>query len=116
MKLRCAWVSRHMPTKPQLRSLCAYDVRIINPPGRLWSAADALVLSQNACGGWPDLFVVVMPLSMLKTLLEKIDGRAPVVRAVVKLREDPVWTGHWEQVTCVQVSTQEWLPERKEVR
>lgn len=112
---RCAWISRHPPLPGQRADLKDYRIIQINPPGRLWSAADAIVLSQNACGGWPDLFVVVMPLLMLKAFIEKVDGRAPIVRAVINRRLNPIWTGHWEEVTCVHIALQEWSPARKEV-
>jgi len=107
---QCAWISRHPPLKAQRESLAAYRIHQINPPGRLWSAADAVVLAQNVCGGWPDLFVVVLPVIMLKQLVELVDGRAPVLRSVVKPWEDQPWSGHWHQVTSVQINTREWFP------
>lgn len=114
---KCAWISRHQPLTAQRKSLADYQIIQINPPGpRLLSAADAIALSQTACGGWPDLFVVVMPVLMLKQFCERVNGHVPIVRSVVKPDQNPSWSGHWEQVLAIQFVTQEWLPNRKEVR
>lgn len=115
MKKTCAWISRHDPLRDQKANLADYRIVKINPPGRLWSAADAIVLSQNACGGWPDLFVVVMPVIMLQHFITLVDGRVPIVRGVYDRRKSHFeWTGRWEQVKAVNIVTQAWSPGRKE--
>lgn len=113
---RCAWISRHTPTREHRVSLNDFQIVQINPPGRLWSAADAVVLSQSACQGWPDLYVVVMPVPMLKRFMWLVNGRVPVIRSVMDHNRN-LWTGHWEQVLAIDiVKTQEWTPCGKETR
>lgn len=106
----CAWISRHPPLAEQSKNLKDYRIIMINPPGRLWSAADAIALATNACKGWPDIFVVVMPLLMLKQFVEQVDGRAPVLRSIVHIEKNPPWIGHWEQVLSVKIDSKRWMP------
>lgn len=112
----CAWISRHPPTAEQRKSLADYRIILINPPGRLWSAADAIALSETGCGKWPDLFVVVMPVMMLKRFCELVNGRTPILRSIVKHEKRPTWSPPWEQVIAVHFVTQTWTPDRKETR
>lgn len=112
---RCAWISRHVPTHEQRIALKAYRIYQINPPGRLWSAADAIVLSQNACGGWPDLFVVVMPVIMLQHFVNQVNGHVPIVRGIFTKIGTPEWTGKWEEIKAIHIVTQDWTPNRKEL-
>lgn len=111
-KMRCAWLSRHAPSPAQRRSLSAYDIHQISPVGRFWSAGDAVALAHNRCGGQPDLYVVVMPLTMLKSFLTLVDTRqTQVIRAVMDFDcNPPRWTGRWEQLYRVQLVRQEWTP------
>lgn len=104
MKKNCALISRHPLSAEQRASLKGYRILQINPPGRLWSAADAIALSQNACGGWPDLYVVVMPLMMLKSFVEQVNGTVPI------LRQTPDFSGQWVRVTGVHIVTEIWTP------
>lgn len=108
----CAWVSRHPATHEQRASLKAYHIIPINPPGRLWSAADAIALSQTACGGWPHLFVVVMPMLMLQDFIWRVKGHVPVIRAVMDYKTT-TWSGQWEQISAIQIFTQVWTPEKE---
>lgn len=112
---RCAWISRHSPTFEQRVSLEAFQIVQVNPPGRLWSAADAVALSQSACQGWPDLYVVVMPMLLLQNFVERVQGHVPIVRAVMDSRSNR-WTGHWEKIAAIHIVTEEWVPSRKESR
>lgn len=109
MKKKCAWISRHDPSNDQRVSLREYDLFKIDPDGRLWSAGDAIALSQRACGGWPDLYVAVMPMTMLRKFVGQVNGRVPIIRAVYY---GPTWTGHWQEVIEIKYVTREWIPER----
>jgi hypothetical protein len=112
----CAWISRHPPTESQRHSLSGYQIIQINPPDRLHSAADAVALSQTACGGWPDLYVVVMPIMMLQSFVERVNGQVPILRSVVKQECSPQWDGRWEQIISVEIVTKAWSQSRKETR
>lgn len=112
---RCAWISRHSPTFEQRVSLEAFQIVQVNPPGRLWSAADAVALSQGACQGWPDLYVVVMPMLMLQHFVGRVNGHVRIIRAVMDFKSN-TWTGHWEEIKAVRIVTEAWIPDRKEVR
>ncbi len=105
----CALISRHQLSAEQRSSLREYRIIQINPPGRLWSAADAIALTQTACKGWPDLFVVVMPLKMLKTFVEQVNGQVPILRQTID------FSGTWERVTAIRIMTEQWTP-GKDVR
>lgn len=106
---QCAWISRHDPSNAQRSSLRDYTIHKIDPAGRLWSAGDAVSLSQGACGGWPDLYVVVMPMTMLRRFAGIVNGQVPIIRAVYY---GPEWTGHWQEVLEIRYVTREWIPER----
>ncbi len=79
-KLKAAWLSRHAPTPAQRACLSQYTIVQVNPPGRFWSPVDALMSSQRLCGGKPDLYVVVMPLAMLRNFVP-LAGNVPVIQA-----------------------------------
>jgi hypothetical protein len=104
----CALISRHPLSAEQRASLKEYKIIQINPRGRLWSSADAIALSQTACGGWPDLYVVVMPLMMLKSFVEQVNGLVPI------LRQTPDFTGHWVRVTGIHIVTEQWVPKGRQ--
>lgn len=112
---RCAWISRHIPSHDQRVSLGSFQIVQVNPPGRLWSAADAVALSQSACQGWPDLYVVVMPMLMLQHFVMRVSGHVPIIRAVMDFKRN-AWTGHWEEIKAIHIVTEEWLPGGKEIR
>lgn len=108
----CIWLSRHVPTPAQRRSLAGYVIHQINPPGRFFSAVDALVMVENAAraAGGMDVIVVVMPYGMQKHFLELVNGRAPVLRAVFNRRCDPPQFMGWKELVAFQVIERDWLP------
>lgn len=112
----CAWISRHPPTESQRHSLSGYQIIQINPADRLHSAADAIALSQNRCNGWPDLYVVVMPLMMLQAFVERVNGQVPILRSVVKQECAYQWSGRWEQIVSIEIVTRTWPQSRKGTR
>lgn len=115
-KKRCAWISRHKPTKAQRRDLvkAGYTIRQVNPAGRVWGAKDAWMLAQNACGGFPDLCVVVLPIDILRAFLTLVAGQTLVVQAPARQTgpgvHDWEWLGHWLEVHRVVVETSVWRP------
>jgi len=112
----CAWISRHKPTRAQEADLKrgGYIIRIVNPPDRITSSRWAWTLAQNACGGIPDLVVVVMPLNILNYFLREVSEQTVVVRAPAQksgeYAHDWEWSGHWQRIKAVKVVTEPWSP------
>lgn len=105
-------LSRHPLTPAQRKNLPGYVVHQVHPPSRYWSADDALAMAQSANGGlYPDLFIVVMPVGMLRRFLWLIGGRVPVIRARFDFSCEPPRFVRWERVTDVQVIYSEWTAE-----
>lgn len=108
----CAWFSRHTPTPAQHRSLSEYDITVINPPGRAYSAVDAWTLITNRIAK-PDLIVAVLPLGMLRRLVDIATAHGvPVVQARTLPRPggEWEWVGKWDQVLAIRKDTREWTP------
>lgn len=112
----CAWISRHAPSKKQRSELEAAGYRIyqVNPPDRIKSAGWAWALAQNACGGIPDLCVVVLPLNILKYFIRTAGDQTTIVQApAIKSGEyahDWEWSGLWQRIKSVRVVTEPWTP------
>ena len=113
----CVWFSRHMPTPAQRRSLAEYEITTINPPGRAYSAVDAWTLITNRVKK-PDLIVAVLPLGMLREVVERANAEnIPVVQARPlphpdgRKRRDWQWAGKWDRVLAVRKEMQEWTPD-----
>ena len=109
----CVWFSRHAPTPAQRRSLSAYEIVQVNPPGRAYSAVDAWTLITNRART-PDLIVAVLPLGMLRQLVERANVYAvPVIQASMKAlpRDRWEWDGTWNRVLAVRKEVQEWTPD-----
>lgn len=112
----CAWFSRHAPTPAQHASLSDYDIIMINPPGRAYSAIDAWVLITNRISK-PDLIVAVLPLGMLQTLVNIANTHGvPVIQARPlthpdgRKRDTWTWSGKWDRVVKVEKLLEEWTP------
>jgi len=109
----CAWFSRHTPTPAQHRSLAEYEITVINPPGRAYSAVDAWTLITNRIRK-PDLIVAVLPLGMLRQFVEIANQHGvPVIQAVMTPlpRGDWDWSGKWQRVLEIRKEVQEWTPD-----
>lgn len=113
----CVWFSRHTPKEAQRRSLSEYEIVQVNPPGRAYSAVDAWVLITNRVKK-PDLIVAVLPLGMLRQLVERANQHGvPVVQARPltypdgRKRRDWEWSGKWERVLEIRKEVQEWTPD-----
>jgi hypothetical protein len=117
MTKTCVLLSRHKLSPAQQRSLAAYRVVQVHPPSRYYSAADAWVLAQNASNGHGlDALIVVMPLGMLRDFIKLVDGRVPIIRAVLDWRCEPPRFVRWERVVDVVTVTHDWTPEGSEVQ
>lgn len=102
-------LSRHPLTPAMRTALPGYNVEQVHPPSRFWSAADALALAQQACGGvLPALFIVVMPLEMLRDFVRLVDGRVPIIRPVLDWRCEPPRFVCWRRIHSVAVITSAW--------
>ncbi len=110
-------LSRHPLTPAQRKALPGYTILQVHPPSRYYSARDAWVLAQNASNGHGlDALIIVMPLGMLRDFIKLVDGRVPIIRAVMDFRCEPPRFVRWEQVTDVVTVTHDWTPDGSEVR
>lgn len=108
----CVVLSRHKLTPAQARTLAGYTIHQVHPPTRFFSAKDALVLMQNACGGrFSQLVVAVMPLGMLQDFVRLIGDRVPVVRGIFDHSCEPMRFVRWERVLDVRIISEVWTPE-----
>lgn len=112
----CVWFSRHPPEPAQHRSLSEYDITVINPTGRAYSAVDAWTLITNRIQK-PDLIMAVLPLGMLQTLVDIANTHGiPVIQARPqpspngRKRDKWTWSGKWDRVVKVEKLLEEWTP------
>lgn len=109
----CIWLSRHVPTPAQRQSLPGYRIHQLSPPGRFFSATDALVMVENAArdAGGLDLIVIVLPFGMQRHFLQLTQQRgitAPVVRAIFDNRCCPPRFLGWKRLIDFVVVEEDW--------
>lgn len=114
-----ALLSRHEPTEAMKSDMMRRGYRIvqINPPGRLYSAQDAIALMTNRNNGvLPDVVIVAIATGILKHLVREIGGYRTILRPVMDHNcQPPRWTGMWEEVERVEVVTKLWDGKVKEL-
>lgn len=103
--LRCAWITRHLPTQRQRDSLTGAGYEIFYLPDRDRDARRILASVCNVLRCDPDLIVASLPVATLHYLAQQ--APCPVLVADMDKRYDPpAWTGRWQRVICLELRTE----------
>lgn len=112
--MTCAWLLRHPILPEQAAALGAYRVvEVPQPPGRFLDAREVWQEAAIACGGRPDLLVMMAPKRMWWHVVALAQRQRVTVVKAIMLDDDVTWSGEWREVYMREgrVQWRPWVPQ-----